>query len=108
MRGACSNACKLLGRNCDSSRLSTTTATRPILGTSANCFTKIFVRIYEDILLLDREIRVSKIAGYFFFFFFFRKKANYTSVRDTRVVEIIGVIMGVVGTMSGIIRDTSA
>lgn len=47
---ACSNACKLLGRNCDSSRLSTTIAARPILRTSVNCFTKIFVRIYEDIL----------------------------------------------------------
>lgn len=84
MRGACSNACKLLGRNCDSSRLSTTTATRPILGTSANCFTKIFVRIYEDILLLDREIRVFKIAGYFFFFLLQKESELYKRSRYTR------------------------
>lgn len=65
-------------------------------------------KIHKDILLQDhRDTRVSKTAAYFFFFVF-RKKANRIGARDMRVVEVIGVIMGVVGTMSRIIRDTSA
>lgn len=64
-------------------------------------------KIHKDILLQDhRDTRVSKIAAYFFFLF--RKKANRIGARDMRVAEVIGVIMGVVGTMSRIIRDTSA
>lgn len=66
-------------------------------------------KIHKDILLQDhRDTRVSKTTAYFFFFFLFRKKANRIGARDMRVVEVIGVIMGVVGTMSRIIRDTSA
>lgn len=101
MRASVVTRVNLLGRNCDSSRSSTIHSLNQCqFFTKFTKFTKIFYYKIIEIPAFLKQLHI--------FFFVFRKKANRISARDMRVVEVIGVIMGVVGTMSRIIRDTSA
>ena len=102
MRASVVTRVNLLGRNCDSSRSSIVihSLNQCQFFTKFTKFTKIFYYKIIEIRAFLKQLHI--------FFFLFRKKANRIGARDMRVVEVIGVIMGVVGTMSRIIRDTSA